>query len=264
MHIQSWQEVTSADLSDVDPESCIAVLPVAAIEQHGPHLPLGTDALIGQGILDALPHDGDRTPRVLILPAMSVGDSLEHQAFPGTLSIDTEFLVGAWQAVGRSVARSGVRKMVIFNSHGGQTHLLDTVALRLRVELQMLVARCSYFRFGTPPGLFEANELTHGFHGGEVETSLMLHLHPSLVRREHLQDFHGLPAQLARRHQTLGVERPIGIGWMSQDLHPAGVCGNAARAAAQRGARLLENLAGKLSTLLHELAATSLDSLRSR
>ena len=90
----------------------------------------------------------------------------------------------------------------------------------------------------------------------------MLHLHPSLVRREYLRDFEGLPAQMARRNEVLGVELPVGIGWMSQDLQPAGVCGNAARADARRGATLVSYLAGKLATLIQELARTPLETLR--
>jgi creatinine amidohydrolase len=261
MRIDEWQQQSSQELSEVDPESTIALLPVAAVEQHGPHLPLGTDALIGLGIIEALPRD-DAVPRVLVLPPLAVGHSLEHQSLPGTLSIEAETLIAVWTDVGRSVARTGVRKLVIFNSHGGQSRLLDVVALRLRAELEMLVARCSYFAFGSPPGLFAEDELANGFHGGEVETSLMLHLHPSLVRRDYLQDFEGLPAQMARRNQVLGVELPVGIGWMSQDLQPAGVCGNAARADAERGAAFLSYLAGKLATLIEELARTPLETLR--
>ena len=264
MQVDEWQRLTSDDLSQVDPESTVALLSVAAVEQHGPHLPLGTDALIGQGVIEGLPRDGAGSPWVLLLPPLAVGESLEHQAFPGTLSLEAEFLIGAWLGIGRSVARAGVRKLVLFNSHGGQICLLDIVALRLRVELRMLVARCSYFAFGMPPGLFSEDELAHGFHGGEVETLLMLHLHPDLVRRESLGDFVGLAKRMAERNRVLGVESPVGIGWMSQDLHPAGVCGNAAGADAGRGARLIVHFADKLATLIEELAATPLDTLRLR
>jgi creatinine amidohydrolase len=263
VNIEQWQHLTSGDLGEVDPESTIALLLVAAIEQHGPHLPLGTDALIGQGIIGALPREADPNPRLLVLPSLVLGHSLEHRAFPGTLTLEAETLIATWVEIGRSVAEAGLRKLVIFNSHGGQTHLVDIVALRLRVQMDLLVARCSYFAFGTPPGLFAEDELSHGLHGGEVETSLMLHLHPSLVRREHLQDFEGLPAHMARRNELLGVESPVGIGWMSQDLNPAGVCGRAARADAERGAQLLHYLADRLATLIVELAETPLETLRS-
>jgi creatinine amidohydrolase len=176
--------------------------------------------------------------------------------------MEAEQLAAAWISVGQSVARAGLRKLMLFNSHGGQTWLLDLVALRLRVEAEMLVARCSYFSFGTPAGLFSRDELALGLHGGEVETSLMLHLHPDLVRSKYLQDFEGLPARMADRNQILGVESTVGIGWMSQDLHPKGVCGNALAADATRGRELLNYLAGRLTLTIQELAATPLTVLR--
>lgn len=262
MRIDQWQHLTSHDMAGLNPESTIALLPVAAVEQHGPHLPLGTDAFIAQGILEALPRGTDDSPRVLILPPLSVGCSAEHQAFPGTLSIEPETLIAAWLDIGRSVARTEIRKLVLFNSHGGQTSLLDIVALRLRAELHMLVVRCSYFAFGSPPGMFSEDELSHGLHGGEVEASLVMHLHPKLVRREHLQNLRGLPRRMADRNEVLGVESPVGLGWMSQDLHPEGVCGDASAADAARGAQLVQFLSGKLAILIRELAATPLDTLR--
>jgi creatinine amidohydrolase len=262
MRSKHWQELTSDDFRNLDPEVTIAVLPVSAVEQHGPHLPLATDAVINEGIINATLSRLPEQPAVLVLPAMTVGSSLEHTRFAGTLSVDATALLAVWLDIGRSVARAGVHKLVIFNSHGGQQALLDLAALRLRVELQMLVVRANYFAFGSPPGVFDEQELAHGLHGGEVETSLLLHLRPDLVRREALQDFAGLPAEMAARHGMLGAESPVGFGWMSQDLHPAGVCGNAARADAERGARHLDYLADRLASLLVEVGETPLSTLR--
>ena len=257
-----WQDLTTADFRLVDPERTIALLPVAAVEQHGPHLPLSTDALINDGIVRAaLPLI--RPPAVLlVLPALNVGNSPEHASFAGSLGIDAVTLAHAWSDVGRSVARAGVRKLVIFNTHGGQKPLVDLVATRLRAEQRMLVVRASYFAFGTPQGLFDPAELVHDIHGGEVETSLLLHLAPALVRREQLANFSGLPQELAARNRLLGAEKPLGIGWLSEDLHPAGVCGNAARADAERGAQHLAYLAERLAELVAEVTATPLSILR--
>jgi len=196
-----------------------------------------------------------------VLPALAVGDSLEHTAFPGTLSTRLDALLGLWLDIGRGVARAGVRKLVLFNTHGGQRAHVDLAAVRLRAECGLIVARANSFALGTPPGLFDADELAHGLHGGEVETSLMLHLRPDLVRRHALADFDSLGRRLARHARQLGVERPTGIGWMSQDLNAGGVCGNAARADAARGAALLDFLAGSLAELLAELASTPLSIL---
>jgi creatinine amidohydrolase len=257
-----WQDRTTADFRHLDPEATVALLPVAAVEQHGPHLPLSTDAVINDRLVRAtLPLVSTRTT-LLVLPALNVGSSPEHTSFPGTLTIADATLADAWTDVGRSVARAGVRKLVILNTHGGQKALVDLVAMRLRAELGMLVARATYFAFGTPRGLFDAAETAHDVHGGEVETSLMLHLEPELVRRDALADFRGLPHELAASNRVLGAEKPVGIGWRAEDLHASGACGNAARADAAKGAKLLAYLADRLATLVAELAATPLAALK--
>ncbi len=250
-----WQDLATTDFARVHPARSIALLPVAAIEQHGPHLPLATDALINQAVVARALQQLPPSASVLVLPALNIGDSLEHTAFPGTLSADLESLLGLWLAVGRAVARAGVKKLVIFNSHGGQRAHVDLAALRLRVAHGLLVVRAHSFSFGVPPGLFEADELAHGLHGGAVETSLILHLRPDLVRRHALTDFPSLGATLARRGGWLGAEKPVGLGWMTQDLNPHGACGNAAAANAEHGALLLDHLAQRLVDLLAEVQA---------
>ncbi|MFZ5556000.1 MAG: creatininase family protein [Pseudomonadota bacterium] len=262
MPVELWQDLSTRDFVGIDVEATVALLPLAAVEAHGAHLPLGTDAVINHGVVEAALARPLGEARVLRLPPLDVGDSLEHTAFAGTLSAGAETLLALWLDVAAGVARAGVRKLVLFNSHGGQTALAKLAALRMRDRHGLLVARADYFAFGVPPGLFEADELAHGIHGGEVETSLMLHLRPDLVRREHLADFEGLPRRMARRGALLGPERPVGFGWMSQDLHPDGVSGNAARADAQRGAALLDHLADRLAQLLAEMAAIPLTILR--
>jgi creatinine amidohydrolase len=199
-------------------------------------------------------------PALLVLPSQNVGLSPEHTSFAGTLSIRDATLLDAWTDLGRSVARTGVRKLIVFNTHGGQKSLIDLLAMRLRTELGMLTVRATYFAFGALPGLFE--ETIHDIHGGEVETSLMLHLRPDLVRTSALADFTGLPHELAAKNRLLGAEKPVGIGWRAEDLNPAGACGNAARADGRRGAQHLAYLAERLAALIGEVAATPLTILR--
>jgi creatinine amidohydrolase len=257
-----WQDLTTTDFGRVDQERTLALLPVAAVEQHGPHLPLATDALINDGIvraaLERLPAD----VTLLVLPAQNVGLSPEHTSFAGTLSIRDATLLDAWTDIGRSVARAGVRKLIVLNTHGGQKALVDLAAVRLRSELGMLVVRATYFGFGALPGLFDPAEVVHDIHGGEVETSLMLHLRPDLVRTAALADFKGLAHELAARNKLLGAEKPVGIGWRAEDLNPAGACGNAAKADGRRGAQHLAYLADRLAALVSEVAATPLTIFR--
>jgi creatinine amidohydrolase len=257
-----WQDLTTAEFGRVDAERTVAVLPVAAVEQHGPHLPLATDAIINEGLVRATLERVPAGATLLALPAQNVGLSSEHTSFAGTLSIRDTTLLDAWTDIGRSVARTGVRKLVVLNTHGGQKTLVDLVAVRLRSELGMLVVRATYFAFGALPGLFDPAEVLHDIHGGEVETSLMLHLKPDLVRTAALADFKGLPHELAARNKLLGAEKPVGIGWRAEDLNAAGACGNAAKADGRRGAQHLSYLADRLAVLVAEVAATPLTILR--
>lgn len=250
-----WQALTAPDLARVDPLRTIALLPVSATEQHGPHLPLGTDALINAGLVEAAMQRLPPQASVLLLPALEIGDSLEHTRFPGTLTVEAETLIALWCAVGRSVARAGVRKLVIFNSHGGQRAHVDLVALRLRAQLGLMVVRAHSFRLGQPPGLFDAQELEFGYHAGAVETSLMLHLHPHWVRQEAIGRFLSPARAWAAQGRVLGAERPAGLAWMVDDLNPQGAIGDATQASAEKGRIWLDHAAGQLVQLLGEVAA---------
>lgn len=258
-----WQDLTTTDFDAVDPESTVALFPVAAVEQHGPHLPLSTDAVIAAEIARALLDRVTSATRLLVLPLVEIGLSPEHASFRGTLTARAETLLALWSEIGGSVAKAGVRKLILLNSHGGQKSLVDIVAMRLRAEHGLFVVRASTFSMGTPPDLFDPRELSHGLHGGDFETSLMLHLRPDLVRKERIADFVGLPERLAAEHEILGVEKPVGFGWMSEDLHPGGVVGRASRASAEKGARCFEHLVSRFARLVDEVAATPLDVLRS-
>jgi creatinine amidohydrolase len=249
-----WHDMRTTDFAGVDADQTIALLPVAAVEQHGPHLPLSTDAVINEGIVRLAMQRLPAGSSVLVLPALTVGDSLEHANFKGTLSVDLQALLGLWLSIGRSVARAGVRKLVIFNSHGGQRAHVDQVALRLRVDCGMLVVRAHSFALGAPAGLFDADEWTHGLHAGAVETSLMLHLRPDLVRQAELADFPSTGRALAAQAGILGLEGAAGLGWMMQDVNPDGACGDATAASAAKGEQLLDHLADRLVRLLGEVA----------
>ncbi|TMJ62897.1 MAG: creatininase family protein, partial [Alphaproteobacteria bacterium] len=171
---RDWTDIHWPDIPAASPARWIAVLPLAATEQHGPHLPLGTDVMIAQAYLarvrELLP---DNIP-VTFLPLQPIGISTEHVGYPGTLSLPTEVALKAWMALGESVARAGIKKLVMVTSHGGNSAAMTLVAQDLRAQHGVLAVTTGWLRFGMPEGLFSAEELHHGVHGGAVETSIML------------------------------------------------------------------------------------------
>jgi creatinine amidohydrolase len=257
-----WQDLATTDFRTLDPERAVALLPVAAIEQHGPHLPVAVDALINEGIvrrtLELLPEG---TP-VLVLPMTAVGKSDEHLAYAGTLTLRAETLGRVWLELGRSVRRAGVRKLVFLNSHGGQPQVMQIVARELRVVHDMLAVACSWFAMGLPEGLFDAQEIRHGIHGGAIETSMMLALRPDLVRMDAARAFVPSSVEAEREFPRLVSLGFAGFGWQTQDLHPAGACGDATRASAEAGRRCLEHAAAALAELLLEVVHFPLARLR--
>jgi creatinine amidohydrolase len=257
-----WHELTTEDFAEVDPERTVALLPVAAIEQHGPHLPLYTDACIAEGLVAETLNRLDDARSLLVLPLQAVGESTEHLAYPGTLAVDAETLIRHWRGIGDSVAAAGLRKLVILNTHGGQPQVIDIVALDLRRRHGMLAVKANYFAFGVPHDLFDDEELDHGIHGGAVETSMMLHLRPDLVRMEAAERFEPLSLQMTADYRYLGPEAPIGFGWTAQDLNPAGVVGDASRADADKGRQVVDHAARCLAELVDEVARFPLANLR--
>ena len=147
----SWRDFAAADMSKV-----IAVLPVAAIEQHGPHLPVGVDTFINEGYLKrAVERVPDDIP-VLFLPVQAIGKSNEHIEFPGTLTFSMETVTRAWTEIGESVARAGCRKLIFMNSHGGNVAVLAAVVRELRVRCDMLAVHAGWHTLGYPEGLYSA------------------------------------------------------------------------------------------------------------
>lgn len=250
---RDWAEIHWPAVSSTDAARWIAVLPLAATEQHGPHLPVETDVMIGEAYLarvrELLPQDIPAT----FLPVQPVGISTEHIHYPGTRTLPTEVALRAWMALGESVARAGVRKLVMVTSHGGNSAAMSLVAQDLRAHHGLLAVTTSWSRFGTPEGLFSAEELRHGIHGGAVETSIMLARYPQLVRQDAIADFRPHSIAMEKRYRWLSAHRPVPFAWQAQDLHPSGAAGDATMASAEKGERLLDHGAQAFCELLADV-----------
>ncbi len=244
-----WADYNTFEFARMSRTNMVAVLPVAAIEQHGPHLPLSVDRDILEGLIAAtLPRIPNDLP-ILFLPTLGIGKSNEHARYPGTLTLSAETLIRTWMEIGASVAAAGVKKLVFLNSHGGQVSVMDIVARELRIDHDMVVVAASWFGLGLPEALISDVENRHGIHAGEVETAMMLALHPGKVVMERARDFDSLTQRLERNFHQLG--RPgARLGWQAQDLNPAGAVGNAAAATAATGQAIIDHVAGAIAELL--------------
>src|SRR6201995_3167889 len=231
----------------------IAVLPLAATEQHGPHLPLETDGMIAEAYLARVREHLPDTLPATFLPIERIGISTEHIDFKGTQTLSTEAALARWKVIGENVARAGVKKIVIVTSHGGNAAAMTLVAQDLRAYHGMLAVTTSWSRFGVPNGLFPEDELRHGIHGGAVETSIMLARYREHVRVDAIADFPSRSSGMEKQYRWLSTQRPAPVAWQAQDLHPCGAVGNAALASSEKGEALLEHGARAFIELLDDV-----------
>ena len=250
---RDWTEIRWADAPLAEVSRWIAVLPLAATEQHGPHLPLTTDIMIGQAYLTRVRELLPATLPATFLPIQKIGISTEHIDFKGTQTLSTEAALREWKAIGESVARAGVKKLIIVTSHGGNSAAMTLVAQDLRAYHGMLAVTTSWFRFGTPEGLFPAEELRHGIHGGAVETSIMLARYKEHVRDHAIADFRSRGIAMEKQYRWLSTQRPAPFAWQTQDLHPSGAVGNATLASPEKGEALLDHGARGFIELLQDV-----------
>lgn len=264
MRSRLWQELTTEDVAALDRARTVAVLPVAAIEQHGPHLPLGTDAMINEGVLArALALAPADFPGV-VLPMATVGVSGEHRDFPGTLSLAVRTLLDVVTEIAEGVARAGLRKLVLFNSHGGQPQVLEMTAQDLRTRHAMIVVVANAWRMMDRAALLPPEEREAGLHAGGFETALMLHLRPDLVRRDRIRDFPSKARDLEKAFPSLAAQGRVAFAWQAQDLNPSGAVGDARLGTAEMGGKLIDDAAEQLVRLVDELARLPAETVNRR
>jgi creatinine amidohydrolase len=258
-----WADLKTTDFAQLDPARTVAVLPLGATEQHGPHLPLAVDQALVDGIVGAaLPLLPPDLP-ALFLPTQQVGYSPEHTAFAGTLTLPYETVLASWIAIGESVARAGVRKLLLFNGHGGQASLMDIAARELRARAGLIVYGCNWWNLplgDEVKGLFSAGEHRFGVHAGEIETSMMLALRPQSVTLAQARNFKSSSEQRAAAYPILGNGVSAKLGWHMQDYNAEGAAGNAAAATSDKGRALVEAAGRQLALVLQELSQLPLST----
>jgi len=258
-----WRQMSEAEISAADTSNWIAVLPLGASEQHGPHLPIETDTIIARGICERLKPMLTDIP-VTFLNVEEIGYSPEHSDYPTSKTLTYEDAIKRWVSFGEMLHSYGIRKMLLLNAHGGNSPLMTIVATELRCRFDMLCAYTSWTRFGAPEEIVGSEEKDFGIHGGDIETSVMLSLAPELVDMEKAGDHSSFQAELNRKNEFLRAYGRHGFGWKMQDLNPVGVVGNSAAATSDKGEALLEEALMGLVTLLEEIDHFDLKNLQSK
>ncbi|MEB3325163.1 MAG: creatininase family protein [Cyanobacteriota bacterium] len=222
-------------------EGSTVIWPMGSLEQHGPHLPLGTDALFADRLVDALIQSLPAELPIWRLPVQQIGFSPEHQGFAGTFSLRAEQLIPVVEAVGAELARCGFQRLVLMNGHGGQIGLLEVAARQLRVAHPSLaVLPCFLWRgLEDLASLIPEPEQSHGLHAGLAETSLMLHLAPQLVGPDRQPD--GLHPPISPP-EGWSWEGRAPTAWLTRDLSSTGVVGDPTEATAELGQALFSQL----------------------
>ncbi len=267
-----WSDLNTQDFARMDKSRVIAVLPLSATEQHGPHLPLSVDTdIVNAVIARSVPLLQTLAPSlpVYFLPTQAVGLSPEHAAFHGTLTLKPETLIRLWTDIAESVNAAGIHKLVMFNAHGGHVGAMDVVARDLRARLGMLVYCVNWYQLPLHDAqgqdlnaLFSEHEHRFGVHAGEVETSVMLALKPQAVRMDEAQNFKSTSEARAAKFPILGNGKSAKLAWQMQDYNPMGAAGNAAAATAEKGQALLAAAGQSLAQLLIEIDQLPADTLK--
>jgi creatinine amidohydrolase len=200
------------------------------------------------------------------LPTQQVGKSNEHVRFPGTLTLSAQTTIAVWMELGACVARAGFKKLVLFNSHGGQASVMDIVARDLRTAYDLIVYSTNWYTLplgDSVLGLFSPEEHRFGIHAGDTETSMMLALRPQYVDMTQARDFKSSSQERAARYPILGNGSSAKLGWQMQDYNAMGAAGNASAATAAKGQALVDAAGLQLALLLQEVSGLPLSTLKS-
>lgn len=234
-------------------QDTIAVLPLGAHEQHGPHLPFETDTLIARGIAARLAALVPAGMDVRFLETEPVGYSIEHMDVEGTKTLAYDEAVARWLAIAAGQNSLGIRKLLLLNAHGGNAPLLTIVATEARIRYNMLVVATSWTRFGVPEGFMSPADKAIDIHAGDIETSVMLALHPEQVKMDRASNFGSRQREFERRFAHLRAYGPHAFGWKMSDLNAVGAAGNAAVATAEKGEQLIQHAVQGLAALLRDM-----------
>lgn len=254
-----WERLTMIDIKNLDKEKTLFLIPLGATEQHGEHLPLGTDTLINQALIHSLKKQmtlEKRSYSLVILPFQSVGCSTEHTNFPGTLSLPAPLFLNLLEVLVEQIVSYGAQKIIFLNSHGGQGRIVDILIQHVRTVHRILAFGIFTYRLNIPKDIFSHNEYIYGIHGGAIESSLIAHAFPDLYQPCEKN----YPNHLEKSHESypeITQNTALRVGWNAEDLNPHGICGNLMETSAEKGAQMLQCMTAHLIKIINEIVSFS-------
>jgi creatinine amidohydrolase len=247
--------LTTNDVAALPKDAAAVIVVVAAIEQHGPHLPIATDLILGESLLTlALERTAPET-QLWVLPSLAYGRSNEHTAFAGTMTLSQATLATVIHELAESVARAGFRRLVLFNSHGGNAPVLDYLARDVRDATGLMVFHLPMFRIGLMYPPIDEQEARWGTHAGEWETSMMLSLTPELVQLDRLEGKGGHARfREPANHEHVRMLGPVMFAWSTHDITTTGAIGDPRPATRERGDDIIALTVERCAEILTEIA----------
>ena len=251
MRTKFWINLTTEDISKLS-RNTIIIVPFSAIEQHGSHLPLGTDKIILDKILEKLCKKNNKSKDFVVLPNLSIGSSSEHASFEGTLSVNSLNYINFCLNYLENIFSKKFSKFVFINSHGGQTNHMEIVAKELKAKFKKSkIIKTNYFLFSGFEKIISINEFYHGYHGGEFETSLMLYLDKENVRINKIKK--GFLSQDYKSKKIIGFEKNVKLQWDTENISKTGIIGNPQNASASKGEKLVKITIFTIEKIIKEL-----------
>lgn len=255
--IQYWENMISREIGAVDKAHAAVLLPVSAVEQHGPHLPVGTDAIILRALLKNFSKVTGhfQEDEVIIAPQITVGKSNEHMDFPGTMTLTAKTMYDVIDEYTAAIAKWGFRKLILTNSHGGNTDLLNLLSRDLRIKYGMEIYVFDWWFTDFWKEILQKvqeSKSPYGvFHACELETSLMLHIAPQMVDMEQAKD--ETPDRQFEGDRFISLYGPVTMGWKTRDVSHSGVIGDPEEASAEKGQVLMDFAVQKLTAIIEEI-----------
>tara|TARA_Y100001935_G_scaffold250273_1_gene250113 strand:+ start:173 stop:934 length:762 start_codon:yes stop_codon:yes gene_type:complete len=246
-----WSDLTLDEIKKIG-KNKVLIFPFSSIEQHGSHLPSGTDRMILDGILSLLVEQNSKSNNFLIMPNLSMGSAGEHLNFEGTISAYSTKYIDYVISIIENLCEKKYKKFLFLNSHGGQIGHLDIIAKELKSKFKFIdIVKAHYFLFDGYEKIISKKELVFGYHGGEFETSIMMFLYPNLVKYKKISS--NLISPDYKSNNIISYEKKIKRAWNTQDISKSGIIGDPTKANKEKGKKILKIAVNNILKIINEM-----------